>query len=143
MRVIGFALCLALIFAPPSQLYAQQSATVQRDSAAISLLSNVVSSMGGASVNSASVGVVAAGTLSSTSGGISGSIRWETMGGEFRYERPGPNGTIIFVSGHGNPAIANNGVVRRNIGHLALTTLPPHLGAANRIGISIRQLFYR
>ena len=122
-------LILACLLASNNQAPAfsqQKTTTVQRDSAALTLLGSIVNSMGGASISSSN-GIVATGNLASTSGGHSGSVRWETMGSEFRYERPGSNGTIVFVSGHGNPAILDNGTVRRKIGHLAMTTLVPHL----------------
>jgi len=49
---------------------------------------------------------------------------------EFRYERPGPNGSTVFVSGHGNPAILDGGKVRQGaIGHLVMNLVPPHLAA--------------
>jgi hypothetical protein len=113
-----------------STLYAQDAvplpATV-RDPNTVALLGRAVASLGGPAANSQTNGIIAHGTLTASAGGISGPIVWENAGTEFRYERPGPKGPIVFLSGHGNPAIADGGRVRRNIGHLAMTNLPPHL----------------
>lgn len=130
--VLSFILVLSPVVAQQTATAiqrAQQATTmIQRDSQSVALLNTVVSAMGGASALSGT-GIVAHGQTTVPPAGISGPILWENQGPEFRYERPGPNGPIIFVSGHGNPALSDGVKVRRNIGHLALTTLPPHLAA--------------
>ncbi len=131
MRVVRLVLSFLLILSSSPRLNSQQSAAAAaRDTNAIALLSRSVTALGGTGAYSATNGVIARGTLTASPGGISGPILWENAGAEFRFERPGPSGTIVFVSGHGNPGIADGGRVRRNIGHLAMTNLPPHLVAA-------------
>jgi hypothetical protein len=118
---------LVIARAPSFSLAQPQAAT--RDAQSLQILARALAAMGGNSINQLQLGVLAQGTLSAAPGGISGNIRWETQGGEFRYEHPGPNGAIVYVSGHGNPAIVDGEKVQRNIGHMAMTNLPPHLGA--------------
>jgi hypothetical protein len=129
MRVARLLLSLFFVFSSSPRLNSQQQlvAAVQRDPQAAALLQHSAAALGGAL---SSTSVIAHGTLTAVPPGISGPILWETQGSEFRYDRPGPNGTITFVSGHGDPAIADSGHVRRNIGHLAMTNLPPHMVAA-------------
>jgi hypothetical protein len=128
MRVARLVSSLVLILSSCPGLSSQQSnPTATRDANAIALLSRAVATLGGSASYSQTSGVVARGNLTAATGGISGPILWENAGTEFRYERPGPNGSIIFVSGHGNPAIADGGKVQRNIGHVAMVTFPWHL----------------
>jgi hypothetical protein len=84
--------------------------------------------MGGGSTAAAveSSGILAIGNIQVAPAGISGPVKWETQGSEFRYDRPGPNGTISFVSGHGSPGIVEGGKVQRHIIHVVMNNLAPH-----------------
>jgi hypothetical protein len=88
-----------------------------------------ITAMGGAVSTSQPNGVIAKGTLTAATGGISGPILWENLGAEFRYELPGPTGSIAFVSGHGRPAIVDGNKITGKIGHLAMVAFPAHLPA--------------
>jgi hypothetical protein len=130
MRIYAVLVIFVLtIFVTPclSQQVNPTTTIVARDAKAIGLVQTIVQALGGTSFYSATSGVVARGTLTSASGAISGPIVWEWAGTEFRYSRPGPSGSIIFVSGHGNPAIIEGSVIRRGIGHLAMVTYPFHV----------------
>jgi len=128
--VARLVLSIILTIASSPRLNSQQSTTAAiRDANATATLSRSVAALGGAGSYSSTSGVIAYGTLTASPGGISGPIVWENAGTEFRFERPGPNGSIVFVSGHGNPAIEDGGKVQRNIGHLAMVTFPAHLPA--------------
>lgn len=128
MRVTRLLLSCFLVFCSTPCLNSQQSTTsAPRDANAVALLSSSVTTLGGTGSYSATNGIIARGNLTAAAGGISGPVLWENAGSEFRYERPGPSGSIIFVSGHGNPAIADSGKVQRNIGHLAMVNFPWHL----------------
>src|SRR2546426_7267260 len=128
MRVGRLVLSFFLILSSSPRLNSQQSTTAPpRDAQAVALLNRAVAALGGTGVYSATNGVIARGTLTASTGGISGPIVLENAGTEFRYERPGPNSPIVFASHHGNPGIADSGKVRRNIGHLAMVDFPAHL----------------
>ena len=128
MRVSRLVLSLILILSCSSQLSSQQPSTsAERDANATAVLNRAVAALGGTAAYSQTNGVVARGSLNAAAGGISGSILWEWAGPEFRYERSGPNGSVVFVSGHGNPALSDGGKIRRNIYHLAMVTFPVHL----------------
>lgn len=128
--VVAFLSSAAVLLAQTTSSPGSSASPATRDPQAVTLLQSSVTALGAAASYFSSNGVIARGTITTAPGGISGPILWETQGSDFRYERPGPNGTITFVSGHGNPAIADSGKVRRNIGHLAMTNLPPHMVAA-------------
>ncbi|HET6933104.1 MAG TPA: hypothetical protein VFI45_22455 [Candidatus Acidoferrum sp.] len=150
IKVLAFA---ALVFeiCNPSVGFPQNSTstaspspvTVQRDAASLSLLSQVVGILGGSALSS-TTGVVAQGAMTASTGGISGPIRWEISGTEFRYERPGPNGTTVFVSGHGNPAVSDGVTVDQNVVHQAKVIFPWHLpgfvlaSQVNKLTVSIQ-----
>lgn len=106
---------------------------IPRDTSSVALLTRTISAMGGSTSASATTGFITKGNLTVSPGGVSGQVTWENAGAEFRYEQPGPNGQIVFVSGHGNPAILDSGKVQRKIGHLAMTNLAPHLAAISLV----------
>jgi outer membrane lipoprotein-sorting protein len=109
--------------------FAQQTPT--RDPRAIQVIQQSLAVMGGASAISQISNCVAQGTIQAPPGSwmTSGSLTWETSGTEFRYSNPSPQGTEIFVSGHGQPASTTGGVTVRVFAHVSEAVFPPHLPA--------------
>jgi hypothetical protein len=128
MRVIRPWIPLLLALFSCSGLSSQQIiSTPQRDANSLAVLNTTVSALGGTANLSQTNGIVALGNLVASPGGVSGPVKWENMGSEFRYERPGPNGPIVFVSGHGDPAILDGGAIRQGIVHQAMVVFPWYL----------------
>jgi hypothetical protein len=51
------------------------------------------------------------------------------MGTEFRYERPGPNGSVAVVSGHGKPAFIDGSNAGKSFVPMTIGNFPAHLPA--------------
>jgi len=128
-RILALLVCWLLVSPVFGQQASSSTAPVVRDPQALALIQKAIQGLGGISFYSQTNGVAAQGTLNAAAGAISGPIVWEWAGAEFRYQRPGANGAVVFVSGHGNPALSDSGKVRRGIGHLAMVTFPIHLPA--------------
>jgi hypothetical protein len=124
------ALLVCLFLVPPtfSQQPSSSVAPVVRDSPSLAVIQKAIQALVGTESYSQTNGVIARGTLEAAPGGISGAILWEWAGSEFHYERPGPNGTVVvFASGHGSPALSEDGKTQRSLDHLAMVTFPVHL----------------
>ena len=88
-----FGLVAALVLCSLSArqaIAAPQAAT--RDPQSLQFLAGALAAMGGNSISQLQLGVLALGTLRAAPGGNSGSVRWETQGGEFRYQTRAPTG---------------------------------------------------
>jgi len=106
MYVAAVLLLAVLIPVLAQQTITTAQSSIQRDPQALDILAKSLAVLGSIGSYSSTSGVIARGHLMTATGGISGFILWENQGAEFRYERPGPNSSIVFVSGHGRPAIA-------------------------------------
>jgi hypothetical protein len=100
-----------------------------RDPQAVGVIQSSIAALGGAAYYSQTSGVIAQGTITAAPAAVSGQITRENQGPEFMEQRPGPNGPILFLSGHGNPAIVANGNIQQGIGQLAMNYFPLHLPA--------------
>jgi hypothetical protein len=125
-KFVALILLLVLVRPSPGQ-ESTASTVIPRDAKALSLVQSVIQGLGGAAFYSASSGVIAQGTVTAVPAAVSGPIIWEWAGPEFKYQRPGPTSPIVFVSGHGNPAIVDSDGVHRGVGNLALVSFPVHV----------------
>ncbi|MHB8652642.1 MAG: hypothetical protein ACYDA9_02055 [Terriglobia bacterium] len=116
----------------PLFLGTSQAQTVpQRDPAAVAIVQNAVSAMGGGAAVAAVTDATVNGTITSTPGSStkSGTLLLIDAPPEFRTEVQTDAGTSLFVSGHGQPASQRHGVVSSLMPHLALANPPFHLPA--------------
>jgi hypothetical protein len=123
------AVGLLLAAALTGTTYAQTTTPAVRDPNGLAVLQQAVNALGGTAAIGQIQDCTATGSMQASPGGglTSGSFRWENSGREFRYENPSPSGLRIFASGHGKPALEDNGVVRAVGRQGAVGNFPPHL----------------
>jgi hypothetical protein len=124
--VLVLLLISAISQAQTAQPPATQSGPPVRDPAAVTALQLAVNALG-ASPTTMLPSCVGQGNMVAAAGGISGPVRWENAGPEFRYEVPAASGTRVLVSGYGRPAILEGGHVTRLSSHVSTSDLPVHL----------------
>ena len=106
------------------------SNAARKDPSAIAIVEAAITAMGGDAAVLQIKDSVVTGTIAPAAKGSwvqPASFTWKTLGPEFRYETQRDKGTQIYVSGHGQPAVSNNGKVKRLFAHVLDSSAPFHL----------------
>ncbi len=107
------------------------STTPQRDSAAVAIVQQAVTALGGFASASQISDATVSGTITPVAASSlkAGTFIWEDAPPEFRYTIQTATETRVFVSGHGQPAYEKGGVVSPLFPHMATASMPFHLPA--------------
>jgi hypothetical protein len=102
---------------------------VTRDPQALALIQKAVDAIGGVAAFAGIQDCTVQGQVqvAPDSPFYDGGFIWKNAGREFRYENPRADGTQILVSGHGKPALQENGSVSPTTLQAGIAKIPPHL----------------